>query len=561
MPALRSPLRDLRSLKDIPLVRQLGLLAGLALAIAAGVTLFTWSQQPGYVPLYANLAEKDSAELADALRAAAIPFKLDAGTGAVTVPADKVHEARMRAASQGLPRGSSMGFEMIQQEQGFGTSQFIESARWQLALETELARTISSLQPVKGARVHLALPKPSAFARTTERASASVVVELYSGRQLDPNQVASIAHIVASSVPDLSASAVTVIDQFGRLLSQSGEGEFAQSAEQYQYARRAEADYVRRIEQILTPMLGAEHVKAQVSADFDFDAVEEARESYKPDGAVVRSEQTSEEISRNGSGQPQGIPGATSNQAPQTSGPAPTPIPAANAQATANGQAPAASTTAASSDQPSQQSRNSTRNYELDRTVSHTRRTVGQVRRLSVAVLVDQISRRDDKGQLSTTPLAPEDLAKVEALVRQAVGFDPARGDAVTVQNAPFLAADVARPDPLPIWKRPELRDWARQILGGLIVLVLVLAVLRPLLRNFMSGSRTGMVSELPEGAGPQAIAAAGGGPAQTGDEPAALRAAPRNPYEEKLAQARSAVAQDPKRVAQVVKTWINEDG
>ncbi|MDR3416971.1 MAG: flagellar basal-body MS-ring/collar protein FliF [Nevskia sp.] len=537
------------SLKDLPVVRQLALLIGLALAVAGGVALFTWSQQPNFVPVYPGLAEKDSAEVAEALRAAGTPFRLDPVSGTVTVPGDKVYEARMHLASQGLPKGTATGFEMIQQDQGLGTSQFIENARYQMALETELARTVSSLQPVKSARVHLALPKASAFVRHQDSASASVVVELYPGRQLEQGQVSSIVHIVASSVPDLVPGAVSVIDQYGHLLTQADpDSESAQSAVQFEQTHRLEADYIHRIEQLLTPMLGPGRVSAQVAADMDFSVTEEARETYKPDPSAVRSEQTSEDTTRNGgSSSAQGIPGATSNQPPPTASAAN----AANAKSAAA--APAAAAPAA--DTTISQNRTSTRNYELDRTVSHTRQAVGRIHRLSVAVLVDNIQKVDAKsGKKTLVPLSQDELAKVEALVKEAVGFDASRGDTVAVQNAPFAASEnVPALAPVPLWQKPEVRDIARQGLGAVVLLVLVLAVLRPLLRNLMATPIRMAGGGMVEGQLGEDQLSLGGGGAR-----GAMQAIP---YEQKLAAARGAVTQDPKRVAQVVKTWLGEDG
>ncbi len=549
-------LRQARSITDLPMVRQLGLMAAVALAIAAGIALFSWSQSPNFQPIFANLTEKDSAELADAIRASGIEVKVDPNSGAVMVPAEKIHEARLRAASQGLPKSASMGFEMIQQDEGFGTSQFMENARFQLALETELARTISSLQPVKNARVHLALPKPSAFAQTTGTPSASVLVELQPGRMLEANQVESVEHMVASSVPNLSASNVTVIDQFGRLLSGGDKsGELAVSSEEYQYARRAEADYARRIEEILTPMLGPDHMSAQVAADFDFSVTEEAKESYNPQQkeASVRSEQSSEDTTRAPNGGPLGVPGATSNQPPATSAPPAQPAPSVAAAAAAAGAG--AASTAKATDTTVSQSKSETRNYELDRTVSHTRQSVGRLKRLSVAVLVDNISKTNDNGDVVSEALTPEQVAKVDALVKKAVGFDESRGDTVTVQNAPFHTEPVPEVPPIPLWNRPELREYARQGLGAVIVLVLIFAVLRPTLRSLMAPRAPVaggvMRAELAEsGSGQDALPVA--------PNPQAL-APP--PYEQKLALARNAVAQDPARVAQVVKNWIGEDG
>jgi flagellar M-ring protein FliF len=555
-------LRQARSITELPVVRQLGLIAALALAIAAGIALFSWSQSPNFQPLFSNLTEKDSAELADAMRAAGIEVRIDPNTGAVLVPAEKIHDARMRAAAQGLPRSTSMGFEMIQQDEGFGTSQFMENARYQLALETELARTVASLQPVKNARVHLALPKPSAFTQNSGTPSASVLVELQPGRSLESNQVESIQHMVASSVPNLSASNVTVIDQFGRLLSDGDkDSELAVSAEQYQYARRAENDYARRIEEILTPMLGPGHITAQVAADFDFSVTEEAKESYNPQQkeAAVRSEQSTEDTTRAPNGGPLGIPGATSNQPPATAAPPAKPAPSVAAAAAGAGAAPPANgtTAAKAEDVTVSQSKSETRNYELDRTVSHTRQSVGRLKRLSVAVLVDNLSKTNDNGDVVSEPLTPEQIAKVEALVKKAVGFDETRGDTVTVQNAPFQAEEVPEVEPIPWWKRPELREYLRQGLGALIVLVLIFAVLRPTLRSLLApkafpggGAVNAQLAERGDAQAAEALPAAGG---QTALAPP--------PYEQKIALARNAVAQDPKRVAQVVKTWIGEDG
>jgi flagellar M-ring protein FliF len=555
-----------RKLQDLPGVRQLVAIAGVALAIAAGITLFFWAQKPNLAPLYPNLGEKDSAEVADALRAAGIEFKLDGATGSVNVPADKIHEARLRLASQGLPKGSSLGMEMIREEQGFGTSQFIETARYQLALETELSRTIGSLMAVKGARVHLALPKPSAFARNRDQASASVLLELHPGRQLEAGQVASIVHMVASSVPNLLPSAVTVIDQYGHLLTKDGADSDADaSAEQFAFTRRVEADYVRRIEQLLAPMMGAGRVSAQVSADLDFSVTEEAREAYNPNPQAIRSEQTSEEANRNGSGTPpQGVPGATSNQPPSPA--QAVPLNTVNGQPVAGSSASANATTP-----PTSESRSATRNFELDKTVSHTRRAPGSVRRLSIAVLVDNLPKANDKGVMVPTALNADELAKVQALVREAVGFDEKRGDTVTVQNAPFMPADaLAEIAPLPIWQQPEMRDYARQGLGALVVLLIALLVVRPMLKSLMSPPAAPQTVDavLETMAERRAVAAAGGNNALTGEVAEdrlslGISPAPEVPkvYEQKLEVARAAVAQDPKRVAQLVKNWIGSEG
>lgn len=531
-------LSQTRSLRDIPALRQLGLLLGIAAAVAGGISLWMWTQKPSMAPLYASLAPQDSASVAEALRAANIPYELDSASGAVTVSADKIHDARLKLAAQGLPKGSSMGFEMIQQEQGFGTSQFIEGARYQHALEIELARTVSSLQPVRNARVHLALPKPSAFSRAQKSVSASVMLEMHPGRSLEDSQVASIVHLVASSVPDLVPADVTVIDQSGRLLTRSDpDGALAVSASQFEMSRRLEADYVRRIESLLTPMTGAGRVSAQVVADMDYTVTEEARESYKADPAAIRSEQTSEESNRTGGGAAQGVPGAVSNQPP--------------------GSAPTTALNTSVGDAPGNQSRQSTRNYELDKTLSHTRRPGGVIRKLSVAVLVDYLPKPDGKKGLVPTALTAAELAKVNALVREAVGFDEKRGDSVSVQNAPFMTETLAAQTELPIWQRGDVRDYARQGFGALALIILIFAVLRPTLKSFM---------QLPPPVAPQRLTLATETPAgaigaMTQDRQSLAAPSQVVPaYDEKLALARGAVTQDPKRVAQVMKTWLGED-
>eukprot|EP00611_Tribonema_gayanum_P006296 TRINITY_DN155_c0_g1_i1.p2 TRINITY_DN155_c0_g1~~TRINITY_DN155_c0_g1_i1.p2 ORF type:complete len:568 (+),score=150.28 TRINITY_DN155_c0_g1_i1:5521-7224(+) len=555
-----------RKLQDLPGVRQLFAIAGVALAIAAGITLFFWAQKPNLAPLYPNLGEKDSAEVADALRASGIEFKLDGATGMVTVPADKVYEARLRLASQGLPKGSSEGMDRINKDQGFGTSQFIETARYQLALETELSRTISSLMAVKGARVHLALPKPSAFARSREQASASVLLELHPGRQLEAGQVASIVHMVASSVPNLLPSAVTVVDQYGHLLTKDGADSDADaSSEQFSFSRRVEADYVRRIEQLLAPMMGVGRVSAQVAADLDFSVTEEAREAYNPNPAAIRSEQTSEEANRSGTPNgAQGIPGATSNQPPNAAQAVPlntvngAPVPGS----------PAATAAASTATPPTSESRSATRNFELDKTVSHTRRSPGSVRRLSIAVLVDNLPKANDKGVMVPAALSAEELAKVQSLVKEAVGFDEKRGDTVTVQNAAFMPSDAMQEiAPLPIWQQPEMRDYARQGLGALVVLLIALLVVRPMLKSLMSPAAPPQTVDavLETMAERRAVIAGGELSGQVGEDRLSLGTspAPEVPkiYEQKLVLAKAAVAQDPKRVAQLVKNWIGSEG
>src|SRR5579863_10100967 len=345
-----------RGLADIPGLKQVGLLAGVAAAVAAAIWLVMWSQGQNYTVLYGQLSERESGQVMDALTAAGIDFKLNP-SGAVSVPESKVQEARIRLASQGLPQSDSMGIEMIQKESALGTSSMMENARYRSVLETELARTIVKVQGVQSARVHLALPKPSVFLRDAHKATASVMLQLYPGRRLEPGQVAAIVHLVASSVPELSASDVTLVDQAGSLLNSPDENsESAASTRQFAYTRKLEESYQQRIIELLEPMVGAGRVRATVTADMDYTVTEETHENYDPQKSAVRSEQTSNEQRRGGDGA-EGIPGALSNQPPGTSG-----APAIAGAATPGNPAPgAAQATAAGSGPSSTAQRSRTR--------------------------------------------------------------------------------------------------------------------------------------------------------------------------------------------------------
>src|SRR6185436_9685343 len=347
-----------------PSLKPLLLLIGVAAAVAAGVGVVLWSKEPTYSLLYANLGEQDAAQITQALDTNGVPYRLEGSNGAIMVPADRVHEARLKLAGQGLPEGDG-GFAMMSKDPGFGVSQFMEGARYQHALESELAKTIGNLQPVAAARVHLALPRQSAFVRDRRPPSASVFLQLKPGRRLETEQVTAIVNLVASSIPELEADQVTVVDQQGRLLSApEGNDEMAAREKQLEIARGMEERYTQRVEQLLAPLVGPGRVRAQVVADVELSTTEEAREQYRPESQIVRSEQTAEESSRNGSG-PQGVPGALTNQ-PPAPGVALPPGVAAGAQA-ANANAQPVAPNAP----PDNTSKQSTRNYEIDRTVAY----------------------------------------------------------------------------------------------------------------------------------------------------------------------------------------------
>lgn len=524
--------------QGMQITRKLGLMTMVAASVAAGLAVFFWSQQEQMVALYTGTDAKATAEATDLLRAAQIPFKLDPATGAITVSPDRLHDARLKLASAGATDNGRLGFELIERDPGFGVSQFVESARYQHALETELVRTITTLRPVQDARVHLAIPKPSAFTRQRELSTASVVLTLRGGSTLERNQVDAIVHMVASSIPDLAPDRVTVVDQNGRLLSaNNGNTADELNAQQFEQVRRQETSFNQRIRDLLEPMTGVGRVQPEVAVEMDFATVEEAREVYNGEPQKVRSEQINE-TSNNVAG-PQGVPGAASNMPP---GPEAVAASAGNNQST----------------------RNATRNYELDRTLQHTRQSGGRIARVTTAVLVDHVPRANADGKIVPQPLSDAELARVEALVKQAVGFNAERGDSVSVMNAPFVRETTPVVTP-PLWEQPVAQNALRLVLGALIILVLVFAVLRPTLRQITGAGRKDAPAEVPPSAEVELVDVNGQPlPALASDQvqlsPTAVLAAPVDNYEERLRMAREAVRADSKRVAQVVKGWVAND-
>jgi len=536
-----------RGIADIPGLKQVGLLAGVAAAVAAAIWLVLWSQGQNYTVLYGQLSERESGQVMDALTAAGIEFKLNP-SGAVSVPESKVQEARIRLATQGLPQSDSMGIEMIQKESALGSSSMMETARYQSVLETELARTIVKVQGVQTARVHLALPKPTVFLRDARKATASVMLQLYPGRRLEPGQVAAIVHLVASSVPELAPSDVTLVDQAGTLLNSPDENaEQAASTRQFAYTRKLEQSYQQRIIEMLEPMIGAGRVRATVTADMDFTVTEETRENYDPQKTAVRSEQTSNEQRKGGDGA-EGIPGALSNQPPGTSG-----APAIPGAATPGNPAPGAAQSTAAGSGPSSTAQRSTRNFEVDRTLSYVKQPVGVLKRLNVGVVLDDWQKADADGKVTTEPMSETDIKRFSQLVRESIGLKEDRGDQLNVLNQAFKSsAPIGAVESLPLWQTPWITQLAKQIVGAALVLVVAFLVLRPLMKSLTKSSLR--------------ITAAGGAGDLDGDRVSisgqggkAIKLAPS--FEQQIAAARTLVGQDPRRAAQVVKDWVSTDG
>ena len=524
--------------------RQVQLIISIAASVAMIVAVFLWSSEPNFKLLYGKLSEQSAAEIAQVLDTEGIKYSFDANTGQLKVPSADLHDVRLKLAAQGLPKSDGTGFEMLDQAQGFGTSQFMEKARYHRALEGELARSISNIAAVDMARVHLAIPKQSVFIRNREEPSASVMVTLLPGRVLDESQIQAVLHMVASSIPNLKPEKVTVVDQKGKLLSKKElNGEMAMSTAQFDYKRNLEEYYIERVERILMPIVGFEGVRAQIDAELDFTVVEKTQESYNPDLPALRSEHTTSEESRGGD--LGGVPGALTNQPPGV--------------ATAPEKLPKGAVTAGSG--PSRKSRQETFNYELDKTISHSKQAPGSLRRLSVAVVVDDKSTFDDEGNIIRTALSPEEIERMSQLIKDAVGFNAARGDSINVINASFKTSEVIPEKPAgPLWEQGWFIDIAKQVVGILLILIFIVLVLRPVIREltYKEPEEEIIEEEEVEEEEPfkEDLEAQGGLSLSQWEE---LGISPEE-YEDMLAELKSIASSDPRIVAQVIKTWVALD-
>jgi flagellar M-ring protein FliF len=532
----------------VTIVRQFALIFGVAAAVAIGFWIFSWMQEPNYGVLYGNLDKSEAGQILDALQQLNIPYKLDDSTGAILVPSQSIPDARIKLASQGLPKSTIGGgfANLLTQDNTFGISESKENLIYQKALEQELARTISSLSNVKAARIHLAIPKQSVFLRNRRKPRASVIVSLYAGRRLSDGQVAAISHLVSSSVPNLDVDNVTVVDQKGRLLTDGEQtSEMALSSTQFDYARKLEKNYIERIENILIPILGADAVRAQVTADIDFTYNEQTQELYNPDSKVPVSEQITEEQS---SGKTTGgVPGALSNQPPA----------AAEVPEKSN-----AKGTTTSTSPNSRSSRKETRNFEIDKTISHTRYAMGRVKRLSAAVVVDDKVLVNNKGKRTRIARSPEEINRITELVKKAIGFNIQRGDSVNVINESFTEPLIPEAlPPKPLWEQSWLWDAVKQVMGGLLILLILFGVLRPVIRNLVKSiepfyklpaTASVNVPALPEMSEDQVSLSGAQAPKRL--------EAPNTPFDKNMMTAQQAVKEDPKLVAQVVKNWVSEE-
>ncbi|WP_322628752.1 flagellar basal-body MS-ring/collar protein FliF [Halothiobacillus sp.] len=553
--------------------RQLLILIALAAVISFMVGFFLWGQKPTLVPLYTNISAKESASVVDALRAAKKTYQLSP-EGAVLVDPSQLPAIRMLMASQGLPVGDSVGLEMLNKDQSLGTSQFVEQARYQHAIEIELARSIETIQGVQAARVHLATPKQSVFVRERQLSTASVVLDLSSGQSLSSEQVRAIVHLVASSVAGLKPADVSVIDQRGELLSQNSDDASGMGLtdKQFAYRQRVERAYQRQIESLLAPIVGADRVRAQVSADVDFARQEGTSETYGPKTGAVLSEQTQNNVRALGDqGVGGGVPGAMSNQPPGGG----TVTPPTN-----GGLQPPGNLNVQQYQQiiqtPVSTQKNETRNYNVDKDIRHTQYASGAIQKLNVAVLLDEKTVKAADGTIKQEPMSDAEIARIKELVAQSVGLDEKRGDKLTLASIPFVEQKIEKVS-VPLWEQAWFMPLLKNVGMGIVMLLVFLMVVRPLLK---------MLGERQQPAGAKAALAAPGnddevhmdereqasvggeGTHQAGalgvDDLDDLEGVPQlvgaASYSDKLRQLKQSINQDPKAVASVIKQWTHSE-
>ncbi len=540
----------LTGFNKLTVIRQLALMVGLAASIAIALAAVLWTSDPEYKPVLSSITDYNADQIVEILNVNNIPFKLDENTGALLVEGEFYHQARLKLAGSGIVSDNIVGLEIMDQDQSLGTSQFVETTRYRRGLEGELSRTITSLQSVKSARVHLAIPKESVFVRDTRKPSASVFLELYPGRRLDRSQVDAIVNLVASSISQLSDKDVTVVDQRGTLLTEKDtNSELSIAGKQFEYTRRVEDVLLSRVNNILSPVVGGGRFKAEVSADIDFTAVEQTDEQYNPDLLALRSEQTLRER-RSANAANSGVPGSLTNQPPGA-----VTIPEAVDE---NGAPIGSNNTNGNNGQSREET---TRNFELDRSISYTKRQQGTVRRLSVAVVVDDIASIDpESAAIVRTPWSDEELSRLTLLVRDAVGYDPSRGDSVSVINSPFAVPEPPEEiEPVPFYQQSWFLDLLQPVLVGMFILLLLLMVVRPILKTLGEQNKIAVAEDTE-------AAIFADETDEISDDQVSLVSAedvmvPGSPekIERQLNAIRGLIAEEPERVAQVVKQWVME--
>lgn len=537
----------LNNLMALSVAKQVSLVIALAAAVALVVGILLWSQDKPYTLLFGSLDAKDVNEVVQTLEQEQVDYRIDQTSGGILVPSDQVYSLRLKLAAAGYPKQAATGYQLLDVEQGFGISQFKETTQYHRALEGELAKSVASINAVKSARVMLGMPKRSVFVRKQQKPSASVVVKLYPGRSLNDEQVSSIVYLVSSSIPNMDVKDVTVVDQNGNLLTGDAHasGTLNMSIKQLDYTRMVEETLSNRIIKLLAPIVGGENkVRAQVTAELDFTQQEQTRENYEPDPEAIRSEQKIKEINRNEG--PTGIPGALTNQPPRA------------------GIAPEEGYSGQNADPNLRNSsEKTTKNYELDRTVSHIKNSVGNIHRLSVAVVLDDKTSLDAEQNLVRTPLTEDELLRYRRLVSDTVGLDETRGDTLTVVNASFVVAPQEEEEPAPIWQQNWFWDLVKQLLAGLAVLIIIFGVIRPMLKELSKKEEVvTYLEEVPEEEeeieNVDEISKALEQMNEEVEQTAAEAEAESDEEHDMIEKVRTLVASDPKVAAHIIKQWMS---
>lgn len=521
--------------------------AALTLAIMAGVWM--WSQQPDYRVLFSNFNDRDGGAIVASLQQMNVPYKYSEGGSAILVPSNQVHDARLKLASQGLPKGGNVGFELME-NQKLGISQFLEQVNFQRALEGELARSIQAVSAVQTARVHLAIPKSNVFIREQQKPTASVLLNLYPGRTMDQQQVSAILHLVASSVPELAVKNVTIVDQNGNLLSDPSKQMANNNLDpsQLKYVQDYQQNIVKRIESIISPIVGAQNVRAEATADIDFSRSEQAAESYRPnsppESSTIRSQQSSETYNKGANAA--GVPGALSNQPP--------------APSTAPIVAPGATNQSAAASSAGLMQKDSTVNYEVDKTIRYTQQPMGGVKRLSVAIVINYKSEADKSGKVISKALTEIEKAQISDLAKEAMGFNKERGDSLNLVNSPFAAPEKEAIVDIPLWKQPDTIQTAKEIgrylIAGAILMYLFFGFLKPTLKKITNKQEQREMLEelkikkqLEEEEEDDSVVNLSENSAKHVSS-----------YEINMDMAKQLATSDPKIVANVIKAWVSNE-
>ena len=535
----------------------------IAAVLSIALALLVFNREPPYKVLFTGLADSDGGQVTAALQQMNVPYQLGDG-GVISVPSERVYETRLKLATQGLPKAGGVGFELMD-KQKFGISQFAEQVNYQRSIEGELARTIEAVAVVEAARVHLAMPKQTVFVRDQQQPTASVMLTLRPGRILDGGQIAGIMHLVSSSVPNLPLRNVSIVDQDGNLLSTvPDQNNGSLDRRQLDYVRQIEADYTKRVETILEPIFGKGNARAQVTANVDFSESEQTSESFRPNStpnpSATRSQQISETLGRDAA-LPSGVPGALTNQPPSPAS-APLTLPPGAAPGTATLSGLPMGTASGSL------SREITTNYEVDKTIQHTKSQKGVIKRLTAAVVVNYKMVPDNQGVLKATPLTEKEFGQINNLVKEAVGFNAERGDSVNVVNASFA-------DAVPVLTvQDKVLDFASNNAAELLkygllllaVLYLLFGVVRPIMRDVVNPPPPAPVDDLEAAAGSSgrllAVAGEEGEEAESEEDsdnpsPKELQ---RRAFEANMQNVRELVKSDPRMAAQIIKEWISSD-